>query len=187
VWASRQLTPAPAELGILPVRPPVGRSALTGDLLYSKATGGTAADGVVQFGDAWNAYGFDSPIMTVTITGERLHQALEQQWQTQTDGSVLHVPLAVSDQVRYRYDVTAEVGQRIDPTIMINGKQLDPTRGYRVAINAYTVLAYDGYPALTEYTAPVRHSLDHEGFIRYVRIVKIIRPPKLGRARPIGS
>ncbi|BCJ27748.1 bifunctional metallophosphatase/5'-nucleotidase [Actinocatenispora sera] len=181
-WDAEQDGPrAAAEFAFLPVLPPVGRSALTGDLPYATES---SEDGVISYGAAWRAYGFDSPIVTVTMTGDAFRRGLEQQWQTQPDGSVKYAPVAVSRQVRYRYDVTKPVGQRIDPaTVTIDGAPLDPDRGYRVATNAYTVLAYDGYPAFTEYTDAVRHSLDHEGFIRYLRLRKVVSPPALGRAR----
>ncbi|GIL30365.1 bifunctional metallophosphatase/5'-nucleotidase [Actinocatenispora comari] len=181
VWDAAQDGPrATAEFGFLPVLPPKGRSALTTDLPYAKGSG---EDGVISYGAAWKSYGFDSPIVTVTMTGDAFHRGLEQQWQTQPDGTVKYAPVAVSRQVGYVYDVTKPVGQRVDPaTVTIDGQPLDLARGYRVATNAYTVLAYDGYPAFTEYTDAVRHSLDHEGFVRYLRLRKVVSPPELGRA-----
>ncbi|WP_327287477.1 bifunctional metallophosphatase/5'-nucleotidase [Streptomyces sp. NBC_01198] len=192
VWESTQYAekgadraPHRADLAIFPSKPPKARSALGGDLPYAKGTAAGDTDGVILFGEAWKAYGFDSPNMSATYTGATIHEALEEQWQTTAGGSVGFYPLAVSDEVRYVYDTSKPVGSRVDPaTVTIKGKPLDLDGSYRLATNAYTMLAYDGYDALTRYTDPVRHSLDHEGFVRYLRTRKTVTPPPLGRATP---
>ncbi|HEY3505057.1 MAG TPA: 5'-nucleotidase C-terminal domain-containing protein [Actinocatenispora sp.] len=182
-WDTLQSRHGHAQFAFLPALPPKGISALRGDLPYARGANAADADGTILFGEAWTAYGFDSPIVTVSMTGDAFHRGLEQQWQTQADGSVRFFPLAVSDQVRYTYDPTAPVGQRVDPaTLLVDGTPIDLSGTYRIATNAYTVLAYDGYPALTEYTDAVRHTLDHEGFVRYLRLRGTIDPPALGRA-----
>ncbi|SHN11675.1 bifunctional metallophosphatase/5'-nucleotidase [Actinacidiphila paucisporea] len=192
VWESTQYAekdaaraPRPADLAVLPSKPPKARSALGGDLPYAKGSATGDADGVILFGEAWKAYGFDSPNMSATYTGAAIHEALEQQWQTTPNGSVGFYPLAVSDEVRYVYDTSQPVGSRVDPAkVTIKGEPLDLNGSYRLATNAYTMLAYDGYDALTTYTDPVRHTLDHEGFVRYLRAKKTVTPPPLGRAAP---
>ncbi|MBM9438041.1 bifunctional metallophosphatase/5'-nucleotidase [Actinacidiphila bryophytorum] len=192
VWDSTQYAekgaaraPRPADLAVFPSKPPKARSALGGDLPYAKGAAAGDADGVILFGEAWKAYGFDSPNMSATYTGAAVHQALEQQWQTRADGSVGFFPLAVSDEVRYVYDTSQPVGSRVDPAkITVKGKPLDLEGSYRLATNAYTMLAYDGYDALTTYTDPVRHTLDHEGFVRYLRTRETVTPPPLNRATP---
>ncbi|GAA4600807.1 bifunctional metallophosphatase/5'-nucleotidase [Actinoallomurus liliacearum] len=182
-WDTLQSNDGHAQFAFTPVLPPKGRSPLSGDLPYVKGANATDTDGTILFGEAWTVYGFDSPIVTVSMTGDAFHRGLEQQWQTQPDGSVRYCPVAVSAEIRYTYDPTKPVGERIDPAnLLINGTPIDLRATYRVATNAYTVLAYDGYPAFTEYTDAVRHSLDHEGFIRYVRTRRTIDPPSLGRA-----
>lgn len=182
-WDTLQSHHGHAQFAFTPVLPPQGRSPLSGDLPYAKGANAADTDGTILFGEAWTVYGFDSPIVTVSMTGDAFHRGLEQQWQTQADGSVRYCPVAVSAEVRYTYDPAKPVGQRIDPAnLLINGTPIDPHATYRVATNAYTVLAYDGYQAFTEYTDAVRHSLDHEGFIRYVRLRGTIDPPALGRA-----
>src|SRR5437762_22026 len=51
---------------------------------------------------------------------------LEQQWQTQANGTVKFAPLAVSGNVSYAYDASKPVGQRIDPAdVKIDGAPLD--------------------------------------------------------------
>ncbi|GIH17230.1 5'-nucleotidase [Rugosimonospora africana] len=183
VWDTLQSKQGHAELALCPAHPIVGAAALRGDLPYAKGTNPMDEDGLILFGEAWTAYGYDSPVVSVSITGDTLHQALEQQWQTQPDGSVKYGPLAVSAGVSYRYDTSKPVGQRVAPSdVTINGKPLDLGRRYRVAANSYTIEGRDGFPALMAFTDPVRHSLDHEGFIRYVRERRVLSPAPLGRA-----
>jgi 5'-nucleotidase len=185
VWDTEQSPDAHADVALVPAKPLIGRSALSRDLPYGKGTNAADKDGLILFGEAWIAYGYDSPIVTVTMTGEQLHQALEQQWQLTSTGAVAYSPLAVSDGLRYRFDLTQPVGSRIDPgTVTVAGKPLDLAARYKVAANSYTILGQDGFSAMTVFTDPVRHTLDHEGFIRYLH-GRTITPPALDRAQPV--
>jgi 5'-nucleotidase len=187
VWDTQQGNERHADLALVPAHPIAGAAALRGDIPYAKGTNAADEDGLILFGEAWNAYGYDSPVVSVTITGGTLHQVLEQQWQAQPDGSVKYGPLAVSEGVRYRYDASKPVGQRIDPAdVTINGAPLDLGRSYRVAANSYTIEGRDGFPALMTFTDPMRHTLDHEGFIRYVRKLRVLTPAPLGRASSVA-
>lgn len=187
VWDTWQSRDGQAELALVPAHPIHGAGSLRGDLPYAKGDNAADADGVIFFGEAWKAYGYDSPVVSVTITGDTLHRALEQQWQTQPDGTVTFGPLAVSESVRYRYDATRPVGQRVDPAdVFVDGEPLNLTREYRVAANSYTLEGRDGFPALMSFTNPVRHTLDHEGFIRYLRERQVLTPAPLGRAQSVN-
>ncbi len=178
-------SPGAADLAMLPSKPPMALSALRGDLLYAGSGAKGDADGVITYSEAWNAYGFNSPNMTATYTGANIHQILEEQWQTASDGTVGFYPVAVSNEVRYVYDTSRPVGSRVDPTkVTIGGRKLDLDGNYRLTTNAYSMLAYDGYKAFTVYTDPVRHNLDHEGFLRYLMKQRTVSPPALGRATP---
>ena len=68
-----------------------------------------------MFGEAWNAFGYGNPVLTVTLPGTQLHAAFEAQWVPQADGSEKFAPFAVSLNVSYSYDITKPVGQRVDP------------------------------------------------------------------------
>jgi 5'-nucleotidase len=188
VWDTLQSRDGHADLALCPAHPIYGAAALRGDLPYARGSNPADEDGLILFGEAWTAYGYDSPVVSVTITGDILHQALEQQWQTQPDGSVRYGPLAVSRGVRYRYDVSKPVGQRVAPAdVTIDGEPLALGRRYRVAANSYTIEGRDGFPALMTFSDPVRHTLDHEGFIRYVRQLRVLTPAPLGRARSVTA
>ncbi|MFG2860167.1 bifunctional metallophosphatase/5'-nucleotidase [Streptomyces sioyaensis] len=187
LWAGRQEhgpmdDPAqypntPADLAVIAVAPRVGQALIAGDLIRDEESGGT-----VTFAQAWNSVGFGDPIMTVTVTGRQLHDALEEQWAPTAGGGLGYSPLAVSANVRYTFDAAAPVGRRIDPAdVFIDGTALDLTRRYRLAAPSYTLINQDGFSAFTGFTAPVRHTRDFESFVSFVRAKKQLAPAPLNR------
>ncbi|UQW99541.1 bifunctional metallophosphatase/5'-nucleotidase [Streptomyces sp. RerS4] len=167
----------PAHLAVVPVAPRMGQAVLAGDLLRD-----TATDGAVSFGRAWRAVGFGDPVVTAWVSGRQLHDALEQQWTREPDGSLRYAPLAVSRNVRYTYDPEGAVGDRVAPAdVLVDGRPLDPAARYRLAALSYTFLGLDGYPALTDFEEPYRHQRDYESFIAYVRETEVLTPAPLGR------
>ncbi|MFE1171754.1 bifunctional metallophosphatase/5'-nucleotidase [Streptomyces sp. NPDC058773] len=187
LWAGRQpLDPTadpaghpntPADLAVIAVAPRVGQAVIAGDLIRDEAT-----DGTVTFAQAWNSVGFGDPIMTVTVTGRQLHDALEEQWAPTAGGGLGFSPLAVSANVRYTFDAAGAVGRRIDPAeVFIDGTALDLARSYRLAAPSYTLINQDGFSAFTGFTAPVRHTRDFESFVSFVRTKKQLKPAPLNR------
>ncbi len=131
LWAGRQPRgpmddPAqhpntPADLAVIAVAPRVGQAVIAGDLIRDGET-----DGTVTFAQAWNSVGFGDPILTVTVTGRQIHDALEEQWAPTAGGGLGFSPLAVSANVRYTFDAAGQVGRRIDPAeVFIDGTALD--------------------------------------------------------------
>ncbi|WP_329152877.1 bifunctional metallophosphatase/5'-nucleotidase [Streptomyces sp. NBC_01456] len=187
LWAGRQEhgpmdDPAehpntPADLAVIAVAPRVGQAVIAGDLIRDEASGGT-----VTFAQAWNSVGFGDPIMTVTVTGRQIHDALEEQWAPTAGGGLGYSPLAVSANVRYTFDAAGPVGRRIDPSdVFIDGTALNLTRRYRLAAPSYTLINQDGFSAFTGFTAPVRHTRDFESFVSFVRAKKQLSPAPLNR------
>ncbi|TJZ41915.1 bifunctional metallophosphatase/5'-nucleotidase [Streptomyces piniterrae] len=170
-------TAGPAELAVIAVAPRVGQAIIAGDLVRDEASGGT-----VTLGQAWNAVGFGDPILTVTVTGAQIHDALEEQWAPASGGGLGFAPLAVSANVRYTFDAAGPVGRRVDPAdVLINGTALDPERRYRLAAPSYTLINQDGYSAFTGFSAPVRHDRDFESFVSFVRDRQRLTPAPLNR------
>ncbi|AJT68291.1 bifunctional metallophosphatase/5'-nucleotidase [Streptomyces chattanoogensis] len=166
----------PAELAVIAVAPRVGQAIIAGDLVRDEAS-----DGAITLGRAWNAVGFGDPIMTVTVTGAQIHDALEEQW-APVAGGLGFAPLAVSANVRYTFDAAGPVGRRVDPAeVFIDGTALDPARSYRLAAPSYTLINQDGYSAFSGFTAPVRHTRDFESFVEFVRTQQRLTPAPLNR------
>lgn len=170
----------PADLGIVATAPRTGPCILGGDLVHD------GASGTVVFAAAWNAVGYGDPVLTVTVGGRQIHRALEDQWY-HADGQLQFAPLAVSRNVQYTYDATGPAGDRIAPhDVLLDGRPLDPSRSYRLAAPAYTLLGLDGTTAFAGFRTPVRHERDHESFIAYVRAHTPLTPAPLGRVRARG-
>ncbi|TCO34154.1 5'-nucleotidase [Kribbella steppae] len=185
LWTARQN--GPADLGIIAAKPATGSTALRGDLLVANSNKPGDADGRVLLGESWDAYGYGNPVLTVSLTGAQLDAVLEQQWQTQADGTVKFAPLAVSGNVAYSFDAAKPVGQKVDPAdVKIDGAALDPAKTYRIAALAYTVIGADGYSAFKSYTNPVRNNTDHETFAAYLRTHKTLTPAPLTRVTQKG-
>ncbi|MFI9049007.1 bifunctional metallophosphatase/5'-nucleotidase [Streptomyces sp. NPDC053427] len=167
----------PAELAVIAVAPRVGQAVIAGDLVRDEAS-----DGTITLGRAWSTVGFGDPIMTVTVTGAQIHDALEEQWAPTAGGGLGFAPLAVSANVRYTFDAAGPVGKRIDPAdVFIDNTALDPARSYRLAAPSYTLINQDGYSAFSGFTAPVRHTRDFESFVEFVRTRQQLTPAPLNR------
>ncbi|MGV4924796.1 bifunctional metallophosphatase/5'-nucleotidase [Streptomyces sp. BHT-5-2] len=167
----------PAELAVIALAPRVGAAIIAGDLVHDEASGGA-----VTFGQAWSAVGYGDPIMTVTVTGRQIHDALEQQWAPTAGGGISFSPLAVSGNVRYTFDASGPAGHRIDPDeILVDGRPLDVSRRYRLAAPSYTLINQDGFSAFTGFTEPVRHARDFESFIAYIRTRRRLSPTEPDR------
>ncbi|GAB3949845.1 bifunctional metallophosphatase/5'-nucleotidase [Kribbella albertanoniae] len=186
LWTARKK--GPADLGLIAAKPAIGSTALRGDLLVANSNKPGDADGRVLLGESWDAYGYGNPVLTVSLTGADLDTVLEQQWQTQPNGTVKFAPLALSKNVKYSFDASRAVGDRVDPKdVLIDGASLDPAKTYRVAALAYTVIGADGYTAFkANYTDPVRNDTDHETFASYLRAHKTLTPAPLDRVAQKG-
>jgi 2',3'-cyclic-nucleotide 2'-phosphodiesterase (5'-nucleotidase family) len=166
----------PAEFALTAASP------LRGDLLYKKGSNTSDSDGQILFGEAWQAHGYQNPVLVVTLTGQQIKQILEEQWRMNANGSESFHPLAVSYNFKYTYDKSKSINDRIDPKkVTINGEPLDLNRSYRVASLAYMVIGADGYPTFKQYREPVRTEVDYWAFLNYLKEQKVIEPPALNR------
>ncbi|MEU7900209.1 bifunctional UDP-sugar hydrolase/5'-nucleotidase [Nonomuraea sp. NPDC049152] len=177
---SRRTPGGGADLAMVAVAPAKGSNSLRADLKYT-------GDGTVTLGQAWNTWGYANPVLTVSVKGSQLEQALEQQWQAQANGTVRFAPLAVSGNVRFSYDLAKPVGDRVLPeNVLIDGQPLDPAKTYRLAGLAYTLIGADGYSAFAGYTDAVRGERDYEAFRDYLRNGPV-SPPALDRAVALNA
>ncbi len=144
--------------------------------------------GPVSFGDAWPVAGI-SPITTLALKGSIVEQILEQQWIPPAYGCSRLSSLAVSDQVRYTYDLGKPVGDRVDPAkVLIRGKRLKLDKTYRVATSAAMPLhgAQYGYPGFQQFTDLNRAPrMGQEVFLNHLRRQQSITAPALGRVTAI--
>jgi 5'-nucleotidase len=129
---------------------------------------------------------FGNTLVTMTLTGAQLEQTLEQQWVTQTDGSVRFLHLGVSNGLTYSWSASAPVGNRIDPaTIKLNGVTVDPAASYRVTVNSFLADGGDGFTTLRSGTNRVGGGVDLDAFTAYLGAHAPVAPPAANRVTPL--
>lgn len=137
------------------------------DLTY--AASGTEGDGNVTFGEAFTVQPFGNVLTSMTLTGAQLEKVLEQQWTTQTDGSVRFLHLGVSAGLTYSWSASAPVGNKIDPaSIKLNGTVIDPAASYRVTVNSFLADGGDGFLELRNGTNRLGGGVDLDAFVAYL-------------------
>ena len=118
--------------------------------------GGSRADfttaGDITYGQAAAVLPFANTLQTTQITGAQFKTVLEQQWQTNADGTIPARPylqLALSKNVTYTYDESQPVGSRIT-SISINGAPIDPAKVYTVGSGNFLIAGGDNFRELAK-------------------------------------
>ncbi len=136
--------------------------------------------------------GIGFPLVTAEVTGREIDELLESQWQTLPDRTVSFQPLAVSHNVRYRYDSLAPLGERVAfGQVRVNGKPLKPNREYRIAaLSNNLVQRYVRPPFTALLDARDPHRTDYSGadaLAGYLTAHSPVVPPSLDRVRPVDE
>lgn len=151
-----------AEIGV------VNPGGLRADLLYKNAG---FADGVVTYANANAVLPFVNNLWTTSLTGAQVKTMLEQQWQTNADGSIPSRPflnLGLSSNMDYTYDSTRTLGDRIT-SVTINGEPLDQERSYRVGTFSFLATGGDNFRVFTQGTDTKDSGLiDRDAWIKYL-------------------
>jgi 5'-nucleotidase len=99
-------------------------------------------DGTVTYADVFAAQPFRNQLVTMTLTGAQLKQALEQQFTAPTYPRILQV----SRDFGFTFDATRPSGERVPlETIMFRGAPIDPKASYRVTVNDYLANGGDSF------------------------------------------
>ena len=101
-----------------------------------------ATDHSVTFGDLYLVQPFGSELITMTLTGADIKQAMEQQ----LDGEAPEQVLSCSAGFQISYDRGQPVGSKII-SMTLNGVAVDPAKDYRMTVNAYLANGGDSFTA----------------------------------------
>ncbi|MGE3235033.1 MAG: bifunctional UDP-sugar hydrolase/5'-nucleotidase [Thermoleophilia bacterium] len=138
------------------------------DLTFPSSPAGEG-DGVVTYGESFTVQPFGNLLVCMTLTGAQIETMLEQQWTTQTDGSVRFLHLGVSNGFAYSWSASAPVGQKVDPaSITLNGLPVDPAASYRVTVNSFLADGGDGFTVLRDGTDRVGGGSDLDALNFYL-------------------
>jgi 5'-nucleotidase len=139
--------------------------------------------GGVSYADVFAVQPFYNNLLTVTLTGQQILTALEQQWLNQPKPR----PLQVSHTFKYTWDATRPVGERVVPgSVTINGAPLSPSAEYRVTINSFLAEGGDGFSVFKSGKNALTGPTDLGALDDYMRQAKVIMPPALDRIRRLN-
>ncbi|WP_243696948.1 ExeM/NucH family extracellular endonuclease [Labedella endophytica] len=148
-----------AEIGV------VNSGGLRGELIY-------APDGTITYSEANAVLPFLNNLYTTTLTGANFKAALEQQWQTNADGTIPSRPflkLGLSDNVEYTYDAARAQGDRITG-IWVDGEPIVASQDYRIGSFSFLLQGGDNFRVFGEKGKDTRDSglIDRDAWISYL-------------------
>ncbi|MDQ0870453.1 5'-nucleotidase [Arthrobacter sp. V1I9] len=161
----------PAELGGAEIGV-VNAGGLRSELYY-------APDGTITYAEANAVLPFVNNLWTTSLTGAQFKTMLEQQWQTNPDGTVpsrAYIQLGLSKNVNYTYDAARPAGDRIT-SVRVNGAVLDPAKSYRIGTFSFLATGGDNFRIFTE-GANTKDSglVDRDAWIGYLQDSSPVSP-----------
>ncbi|WP_105035996.1 5'-nucleotidase C-terminal domain-containing protein [Cryobacterium aureum] len=138
-----------------------------------------APDGVVTYAEANAVLPFLNNLWTTSLTGAQFKTVLEQQWQTNADGTIPSRPflsLGLSDNVNYTFDDSRTAGDRVT-SIWIDGVQIDPAQSYRIGSFNFLLTGGDNFREFTNGTDTRDSGLvDRDAWISYIQANSPLTP-----------
>ncbi|GAA4047247.1 ExeM/NucH family extracellular endonuclease [Arthrobacter methylotrophus] len=166
-----------AEIGV------VNPGGLRNELYY-------APDGTITYAEANAVLPFVNNLWTTSLTGAKFKALLEQQWQTNADGSVPSRPylqLGVSKNVNYTYDAGRAAGDRVT-SVWVNGALIDPTKLYRIGTFSFLAAGGDNFRVFTEGGNTKDSGLvDRDAWIKYLREHQPVSPDFARRSVAVAN
>jgi 5'-nucleotidase len=133
------------------------------DLFFAEISGGEAP-GEVTYAEAFSVQPFGNSLVTMTLTGEQIHELLTQQWVGQTSPRILQV----SDGFTYTWDASQADEDKVDAsTIMIDGVLVDSAGTYRVTVNSFLAAGGDNFSVLPDGTDRLGGEVDLDALVTY--------------------
>jgi 5'-nucleotidase len=121
-------------------------------------------DSAVSYEDIFASQPFRNQLVTVSLTGAQIKEALEQQFLDPKRPRILQV----SNGFAYAWDASKPFGERVIADRMsLNGARIEPEKTYRVTVNNYLALGGDGFVALRGGTAAQFGIYDSDALFAY--------------------
>jgi 5'-nucleotidase len=110
------------------------------------STGASDPAGSINYAETFGVQPFSNTVNTVALTGQGIHDVLEQQWATRS-GAPSFLQLSVSG-LTFEFDPRLPVGNRVDAaTIRVGGQPLVLTQTYQVVANSFLIAGGDSFGA----------------------------------------
>jgi 5'-nucleotidase len=135
-------------------------------------------DGIATYADLFASQPFRHQLVTLTLTGAQIKDALEQQWIDPNRPRILQVSKGFS----YVWDATKPYGEHVIAARMsLNGKRIDPAAHYRVTVNNYLAVGGDGFTVLKQGSSQRVGVYDADALYAYFRTNSPIAPTRTDR------
>jgi 5'-nucleotidase len=135
-------------------------------------------NGEVTYADVFAAQPFRNQLVTMTLTGQQIRDALEQQWADPKRPRILQVSRGFG----FAWDGSKGDGERIIAERMtLNGAKIDPAARYRVTVNNYLSVGGDGFVAFTKGSDQLTGVYDVDALYDYFLANSPIGPAPGGR------
>ncbi|MDD3112393.1 MAG: bifunctional metallophosphatase/5'-nucleotidase [Methanofollis liminatans] len=159
------------------------RAAMDAEIAFV-TTGSLRADiakGNVTWGDLYAVQPFSSSVLSMTLTGAEVEDALERQWEEPLPPH----NLAVSG-LSYTYDGEKPAGERV-VAVLVNGTPLDPAAVYTAAMVDFLAGGGDRYTVFTNGTGIVYGPFDVDALVSYMGALPApVAPPEQTRIAKVG-
>lgn len=141
------------------------RAAMRTDFAFMNP-GGIRADieqGEVTWGELFAVQPFGNNLVKMTLTGEQVRRALNQQWQ-QSSTRMLQI-----SGLRYTWDDNRPVGDKVVDIFLPDGSLLEPDAVYTVTVNSFLAEGGDNFTVFTEGTDREVGPVDLDALVEYVK------------------
>lgn len=140
-------------------------------------------DGSVTYAELFQSQPFRNELVTMTLSGAQLKQALEQQW---TDPNRPRF-LQISNGFSYAWDAARPVGDRvIADSLKLHGVPIAPDALVRVTINNFLADGGDGFKTFTEGTERRFGNFDIDALESYFLKNSPVAPPPRDRIQRLN-
>jgi 5'-nucleotidase len=130
-------------------------------------------NGEVTFGQVYAVQPFNNTLVTMTLTGAQVRQAVEEGLGRAGAEQVL----SPSANVRIAYDMTRPAGSRV-VSFLIDGKAIDPAATYRITVNNFLAGGGDGFAAFTKGADVSLGMVDTDAFQQWIAAVPVRQVPE---------
>ena len=136
-----------------------------------------AADGSVTYGDLFKIQPFQNNLVSMTLTGAQIKEALEQQF----TGDRVRI-MGVSRGFAYSWDNSRQKGDKIiADSITLNGIVIKPDERYRIIAISFLAAGSEGFRVFPKGTDRVVGLLDVDALDNYLSAASPYTPPPLGK------
>lgn len=149
-----------------------------------------APDGTITYAEANAVLPFVNNLWTTSLTGAQFKTLLEQQWQTNPDGTVPSRPyqqLGLSKNVNYTYDAARPAGERVTG-IWVDGTPIDPAKHYRIGTFSFLATGGDNFRVFLEGSNTKDTGLvDRDAWIKYLQAYNPVSPDFARRSVAVAN